>query len=333
MVATFAEFSVIVNSAPKVVDIKLDDKKFHETNGGLFIGDHSLSALALYQIASMTKLPRAIRIDQTNFMTNLPMIVDHFNANREALSLATGRTVNGGYLGGVVSSQYAPVTHAEMIAKMADEPAFNECTVVNFSISPERLEATILLNDAEWAVDGGLKAGLKIQNGQFGSVAFGYSAMLFRLRCTNGLMDKLASHAVNERHVRGKIDLTKISTMHARALEMKTIAESSMEDHVDIMGTMIELVRRGVLTVTQAKKALSHRIDLGHEGDVAGGENRWSLAQAISAASRDYSFTTLEKLQSLSGRIVLEGLPVIMDANPIKVGAPTEVELAEKLAA
>ncbi len=214
------------------------------------------------------------------------------------------------YVGGLVSKDYAPLTHVQLVETMLETPGLVDARVHRMRVTAARMEATLMFNNSEWKVDGGVKAGIRIGNGQFGDKAFSLVAMLFRLLCTNGMMDVLDSATVFKRHVGMAIQLeTSLKTVLERADGMFLDSTQAMNEEVDVIEGLVELYRHGLLNRGAFKKTLVRRDETVGGRQVEGATTTlWGLSQAVTAAARDYGFTQMNSMGVLAGRLVHEGI-------------------------
>lgn len=241
--------------------------------------------------------PSAVR-----YLNNL---VGHFNA--ADFDKFTVRVSDDGVVEAVLSPRYENVSNRQIIESMVANPAFKDASIVKYELRPASMSAMVLLAGEAWAVDGGLKVGVMLKNAENGTRAVGMNAMLFRLRCTNGAMDRIVQEGMGGAHRVGLVDLTGIERVVERGFQLKLLAEVSMNDTsvVDFEEKLAELVARRELTVGAAKKTALRFNDLGGGGD--GVRTRWAFAQAISAAAREYSFASARDMSTLSGDIIING--------------------------
>lgn len=221
-------------------------------------------------------------------------------------------------VGGIVSSQYAPLTHADFLDRMLATPGFDNALVHRWTVTPARMDFTLLLEGMRWEVDGGIKCGTRGGNGQFGDKAAGLVAMLFRLLCTNGMMDVYEEAGFKKRHT-GGIDLAaELKRVIEAAGGMFEAAQRSMTVEIDVVGALVELYRRGVLSRGALRKCLE-RMTEAFGGVQVGGHSTtlWGLSQAITAAARDYSFTQMQQMGQLAGQLTRQGLEGIARSRPL----------------
>jgi hypothetical protein len=235
-------------------------------------------------------------------------------------------------IGGIVTERYVPITHVRLVDMMLATVGLDDAMVVSSSVTESRLDATIMLGDDAWAVDGGVKRGIFIKNGQFGDYSYGYSAMLFRLLCTNGMKDVIADERVLKRHLGSESDLAAdIVAAMGRSDHMFTASQTAMITQVDVVDSLVELHRHRLLSRGALKKTLD-RAEEAFGGVVVNGAltTLWGLSQSITAAARDYSFGQMNKLGGLAGRLVFEGLGPVLASNPLLPGAPSAIAVREE---
>ena len=221
-------------------------------------------------------------------------------------------------IGGIVSKQYAPLTHVDFLGRMLETPGFNNALVHRWTVTPARMDFTLLLDGMRWEVDGGIKCGTRGGNGQFGDKAAGLVAMLFRLLCTNGMMEVIEEAGFKKRHT-GGIDLgAELQRVIDAAGGMFDAAKRSMTVEIDVVGALVELYRRGALSRGALRKCLE-RMDEVFGGVQVGGHSTtlWGLSQAITAAARDYSFTQMQQMGQLAGSVTRGGLEVVRRTRPL----------------
>lgn len=212
------------------------------------------------------------------------------------------------YVGGVVSAQYAPLTHDEFVGRMLETPGFNNALVHRWTVTPAELDFTLLLDGAKWEVDGGLKSGVHAGNGQFGAKAAELVAMLFRLLCTNGMMNVFDKSGFKKSHT-GALNLAKeLDRILEGAASMFEYARLSMETQCDVARLLTELYRRGFITRGALAKTLQRMAETMGGRQVDGGTSTlWGATQALTAAGRDYGFTQMTSLGQLAGQVMRKG--------------------------
>jgi hypothetical protein len=362
MVMSIGEFAQIVASEnTAVTDVPASpDWRFEVGPHGLELGGMQVGALPLYQVKSMVgsgvdirNYSGTIREAQLNGergekgRTALRLMAHQLNGDLDRALIspsasgldpanAIARTFldEGGvvHIGGVVSRGYQPVRHLELVEAIEQSKAFDSAQVVKADVNTSHLEAFVMFDGAQWKVDGGLKAGIKIHNGQFGDKSYGYSAMLFRLMCTNGMMRVHAKMGVGVRRHTGGLDIAQDVRHSLEQTEelYRRIGEATSTP-VPVFDTLIDLHRRGAYNRSTLKEAVARRHDLGGGGD--GGDDLWSLAQAISAAARKYSAGQYGRMATLSGRLLTEGLDPVVKSLPLKADAPSLGDVMEYLEA
>jgi hypothetical protein len=346
------EFVESVNDdIPVVVDVAADAGwRFDlvEVNGRLSVtlGGMVAGALPMYQARSMTK---AVEVDLSGTssmlriakadpvaMSRLRAQVDGLNAGLERLGgldhgVAMARTYERGgatIVGGLVTRGYTPVSHEQLLDGLAASPAFKDAIVIKHKADVGRIDAMIMLAGSDDVV-GGLQAGIKIHNGQFGDRSYGFVAMIWRLLCGNGMIDVIASEESSRRHVGSVLDVSAdAAEVNGRADHLRLLADTAMAEEIDTAEALVELHRRSLIGRGPLREALDRRNDLGGGGD--GAQTRWSLAQAIAASARRYKIGQAEDLSRLAGRVVIEGLEPIRAANPIPVGSPSRDDVWEE---
>ena len=217
--------------------------------------------------------------------------------------------MNRDYVGGVVSDQYAPLTHLEFVDRMLEHPGFKGALVHKYKVSAARLEFMMLLEGHEWDTDGGIKSGISGGNGQFGDKSASLWAMLFRLLCTNGMMDVLDKAGMRRRHTGSNIDLSaELRRVLAAAEDLYGASVQSMGIECDVVDLLTESYRRGLLTRGAFRKSLDRRQET-MGGQVVEGATTtlWGASQAITAAARDYSYGQDAKMGEFAGRLVRAG--------------------------
>jgi hypothetical protein len=363
MVATMNEFLTAVRDTAPVYDEPLTSQlvRFNPSQLRIEIGDHVAETTSLYQIgrifgveADFSGLTRQLRaaarlraspnadrndrltvvdtVQRTNDVVGKIVAAMKHKPQRDytmrVTSLEDGRTI----VGGVVSTQYKPITHYDFADMLEAAPAFNRANIVKMDVSSGYLDAMILLDGEEWKVDGGLKTGISIRNGQFGDRSYGFAAMLFRLRCTNGMMTRFAEYGVGGRHTGKKvIDLgADVVVATERATELADMYKLRVKIVIDIAMTLAELVRRGYISRSAARSAFQ-RVEEVMQGMTVENatKSEWGLAQAIAAAARDYAYGQAGQLSTLSGDIIMHGTRRLIEAKPVPVSAPAATEIIE----
>lgn len=215
-------------------------------------------------------------------------------------------------VGGIVSAKYTPLTHAEFFERMVETSGFEEAQLTKWSVNPERMDFTIILGGATWAVDGGIKTGCRGVNGQFGNVAAALAAMLFRLLCTNGMMDCYDETGFRQRHT-GSIDLSaEVKRVIGAAGSMYVAATAARTVEVDVIQALTELYRRGWISRGAFAKCLQRVAEVIGGVSVEGARTTlWGLSQALTAAARDYSFVQYRRMGELSGQLIRHGVQMI----------------------
>lgn len=221
-------------------------------------------------------------------------------------------------VGGIVSNQYAPLTHTEFLDRMLATSGFDNALVHRWTVTPARMDFTLLLEGMRWEVDGGIKCGTRGGNGQFGDKSAGLVAMLFRLLCTNGMMDVIEEAGFSRRHT-GGIDLeVELKRVIGAAGGMFEAAKRSMTVEIDVVAALVELYRRGVLNRGALRKCLERMTEVFDGVSVSGADRTlWGLSQAITAAARDYSFTQMQQMGQLAGQLTRRGLEGIARTKPL----------------
>jgi hypothetical protein len=351
---TIGDFAEKVAEVSPIVDAALNlDWRFSVEGSGqtteLTYGEMPVNALVTYQAksalgmnADITRLSstlKSARSGDEDSLKRLTMIAGLFNGalanNRDIVSSHLIRTYadQSGrvHVGGFVSKQYSPLRHQDLVEAVLEAPAFKDARVVKFDVNQSHLSAMVLLDGTSWEVDGGLRAGITLRNGQFGDRSYGYTAMLFRLLCTNGAMDVHAKEGATGRHY-GLIDVkSDVVSSLERTDALHSKVKAAMETEVDVMGSLIEFHRRKLMGRGPLREAADRRRDLGGGGE--GGNDVWSLSQAVSAAARRYSFGQAEDLTKLSGRILMDGVDRIVASSPLPKDAPSKDEVIEYLQA
>jgi hypothetical protein len=234
-------------------------------------------------------------------------------------------------VGGIVSNKYVPITHDELIDDILKTPGLSDTQVYKVSATPARLEAMFLLN-SEWKTDGGIKAGMMIHNGQFGDRSYGFVSMLFRLLCSNGLMDVLSTESTaSRRHADVKIDLAAdVASAVDRADQLFGISRSAVQTQVDVVEVLIDLYRREFITKGMFVKAISRINELFDGTGVEGASTTlWGLTQAITAAARDYSLSQMSSMGRLAGRLLINGVTNTLRDRPLGPNAIGLIEARE----
>lgn len=241
------------------------------------------------------------------------------------------------YIGGIVTKKYAPLTHIEVVELMTRTAGFAGATIQHMSITASRLDIALLLAGDTWRVDGGIKSGMRVFNGQFGDRSYGFAAMLFRLLCTNGMMDVIDQQRATGRHVNSITNLgADVLQVVERADEMFVSAERSMHVDVNVENALIQLYRRRFMNRGSLVKSLERRNETFGGTAVEGAQSTlWGLSQSITAAGRDYSFTQMSNLGRLAGNLVQRGLEPILAERRIQDDVPEDIveEFGIKLAA
>lgn len=350
-VADFAD--KVVAETPAITDLKVEpDWRFGLDEGfSLKFGPGVVSTLALYQVKSrvgggadigrVSSRLSAARGGDPAAAVSVATMVQHLNASLSQRPIDDGlaRTYIGPSgdieIGGVVSRHYTPVRHSDLLEAVLDSEEFREARVVKWDIEASHMQAMVMLDGTSWSVDGGLKAGMKLHNGQFGDKSYGYLAMLFRLRCTNGLMDVLGKAGTPvRRHASGSPELNikaDVKLAISRTALLADRAEIAMSTEVDVVGSLIEMCRRKIIGRGPMKAAAERRFDLGGGG--SGGDNLWSLSQAVSAAARNYAFDQSQSLTELGGRLYVEGVDAVIKSAALPADAPATEELRELIPA
>ena len=254
--------------------------------------------------------------------------IESCDLNQRPLTMRTYRNdCNIDAIGGIVTRAYAPLTHAQIIERMLDADGFDGAMIHRYKITPARMDFTLLLDNAKWEIDGGIKSGLRGGNGQFGDKSFTFMAMLFRLLCTNGMMDVVDSASVRRRHVGDPIDLRRdLEFILERSADLFQLSQSAMEIEVDVPGTLVELFRHNLLNRGSLRKSLERRPEsLGGQQVQGNVTTLWGLSQAITAAARDYSFTQMNSMGSLAGRLVHLGVGPVLDGQHIVNDVPDDI--------
>ncbi len=221
-------------------------------------------------------------------------------------------------VGGIVSRQYAPLTHVDFMDRMLATPGFEGAMVHRWIVTHERLDFTLMLANMEWKVDGGIKCGTRGTNGQLGNRAAGLVAMIFRLLCTNGMMDVVEEAGFSKRHT-GHFDLlAELKRVIEAAGGMFEAATTSMSIELDVIDALVQLYRRGIINRGAFRKCLE-RVSEVFGGVQVGGHDStlWGLSQAITAAARDYGFTQMQQMGVLAGRLVRQKLDGVIANQPL----------------
>ena len=330
---TLNEFANAVEGLSPVEDIDVDQSwRVSTVDGHLCFNDIPMETTAIYQLGSsigLLKQESSVHpgdllghsVDQHH--------VDYVNtAIVESPAVMMGKIarVSDGRIGGLVSRRYAPITHAHVMDLLQNDPQLGEMRVINSSLSTSKMEAFIIRPDTEWKVDGGISPGIKIHNGQFGDRSFGMMSMLFRLRCTNGMMDRMLVSETRSSH-RGdpeKMIRGMTRTVIDRGVIMMENVDKAMSIEIDVAEMLAEMLRRGIITPGALKHALSAWGNLGGGGDDT--KTLWALVQLIAAASRHYSIGTSVDLADKAGRLLADGTDWIMGTSPVpKFGTTAQV--------
>lgn len=348
---TVPEFADKVAELPTCTDVVVQPSwRFELTERGVEIGDMRVGALPLYQVKSLVN--GAVNLSGFSRLESRALDDDEAAARIRYVCQVLNEGLNGHpfdtkpltarsylthagtqVLGGIVTEKYTPLTHLEVVERMMDVGALVEhARIDGYDITVSRVSVTMLVGDQKWAVDGGLKAGMSLGNGQFGDKAFKVAAMLFRLLCTNGMMDVVDGETFRSRHTGDHVDLASaLARVMDRSDRIFGAAKESMDVIIDVVNTLIDLHRRGILGRGPLRKALERRSEVMGGRLVEGsGTTLWGLSQSITAAARDYSFNQRESLGKLAGRLVFEGYDRVVADRPIPVGAPTEEEVREE---
>lgn len=343
---TLERLSEIVRETKVPVDEKFTDSMEFELVGdgpstGLRFAGRPVGPLAMYQVKAACGAT-GLDISGTEMLTKVARSGDEKRVPRARAGLTQqvqglnaairgsnmeerGFTVrfyedelNRVVVGGIVSSQYAPLTHTEFLDRMLATPGFNNALVHRWMVTPARMDFTILLDGMRWEVDGGIKCGTRGGNGQFGDKAAGLVAMLFRLLCTNGMMDVYEEAGFKKRHT-GGIDLaTELKRVIEAAGGMFEAAQRSMTVEIDVVAALVELYRRGALGRGALRKCLERMTETFGGVSVSGADRTlWGLSQAITAAARDYSFIQMQQMGQLAGQITRQGLEGVARSRPL----------------
>jgi len=228
------------------------------------------------------------------------------------------------FVGGVVTQHYAVLTHLEVVSRLVEHPGFENAQVVKHTITPARLDFTLILDGQEWKVDGGLKSGINGGNGQFGDRSASMSAMLFRILCLNGMMDVNDKYGFSRRHFGEQLDLTKeLDRVMIAADEMFGLSKKAMEIECDVVDLLTQSYRRGHITRGQFRKTLERRNEVLGGVEVTGATTTlWGASQAVTAAGRDYSLSGDKKMGEFAGRLIRAGdsFAKVIKCNAINTG-------------
>lgn len=335
---TLAQFADIVAGLPSPLDVDFDDGMRFELVGSgvstnVLLGGRVAGPLPMYQVRSATKsmnvdirgasrLLEMSKFDGTkadeargrlmSMLSNLNQAISTAKMSERGFVLRT----YGDTVGGVVSRQFLPLDHTKLIAEMMATPGLEGATVHRWATSPAEIEFT-MLTSGEWEVDGGLKAGMIVGNGQFGNRSTSLTAMLFRLLCKNGMMGVEHSSELSRRHAGRGQSIIDIARMTAEANSMFEQAKRAMFDEVDVVWALVELYRRKFIARGVLRKALA-RMDEVHDGVLTLGYSTtvWGLAQSLTAAARDYGFVQMRELGQLAGSLVAVGMQPVLRVEP-----------------
>lgn len=361
MTMTMERFAEMVHEKlPVPVDVPVTGKwEFAVVGTGpatkVTLNDMEAGPLPMYQAkmlsgrpdVDITGITRRLNAARRGSEKDLDGLIRQVNALNGAIA-STNKFNDGGVIartyvddrgvinvGGLVTRQYCPVSHRELADLMVSSPAFRGAEVEKLKVDPGRVEAVVLVEGARWEVDGGIKAGMKIRNGQFGDCAYGFVGMLFRLLCKNGMMDVIEGAAVSRRHVGDPMDLAAdVVTVLGRADEMFERARQAMSVELDAVAGLIELHRRGYLSRGALRKSIA-RIDETFDGIgvYAPRTSLWGMSQAITSAARDYSFSQMDSMGRLAGELVFRGYDDVLAARPLPRNAPSFDEVYEEFVA
>lgn len=346
---TMSEFVELVLDQPKVVDVPLKNIEWSlgEDFALLCNGMRTDGALPSYQAKSLTGHDGIDLTDQSKLRVHalagdgqcqleLHRQVAQLNiASRDYDKELVGRTYISDdgviVLGGIVSKGYEPVTHEQLLDLMTQNVGFNDALVYKNKVTPKRMDAVIMLDGHEWEVDGGVKRGMRIKNGQFGDYAYGWMGMLFHLLCTNGMMDVVSSEQIFKRHTNlHNIDMAAdLVAAMKRGDRLFELSRKAVEVPVDTVDTLIQLHRRRFLSRGALSRAAEHVEDMGGVGSQQRAESLWGVAQVITAAARGYSMSQYDQMGRLAGRLVTEGVDAVMATRVLPKDAPTTEEIRE----
>lgn len=328
------KFAERVSAETNVRSVPLIGEMFEvdQETGLVTFGERNVSATTLYQVKSATGSPVDVRgFGSTQRAARLLQNKKRDEAIRELTLMANGlnaslsgrrdgsllmRVTDDEYVGGVVTKEYTPYSHVELVNTMLNDPFFETAVVVKHTMDAGHLDMMVMMGNEELRVDGGLKNGLKVTNSQFGDQAASFAAMLFRLLCTNGMIATTSTSSFRRRHS-GNMDFHReMEALMVSCRALFTRAKASMEIEVDVRKVLIEAFIRGWLTAGAFVKAYS-LID-----EVAGGDqvlaydrSLWGLTQALAAAARDYAMSTGSGVAALAGSLIATNDPMVFLAS------------------
>lgn len=351
---TLEDFADCVAAVPTPDDIELDNLSFEwslDDKFELMLGDMRAGALPAYQAKSLMGQPgidltgqRRLRKLALSGDSAAEMVlrrqVAQLNVALRGHTFATSPVLARTYLdddgvtvvGGLVTPRYTPITHKQLLDLMLENVGFDGAMVHRNRVDASRLDATLMLDGDEWKVDGGIKRGMRLKNGQFGDYAYGWAGMLFHLLCTNGMMDVVDMEKSFKRHL-GVQDIDLAADLVAamqRGDAMFERSRASVEVEVDVTETLIELHRRDMLSRGALRESVERMEDMGGVGAEQRARSLWGVAQVITAAARKYSFTQYDQMGRLAGRLVFEGVDAVMATRPVKRDAPSRDEVYEE---
>lgn len=308
-------------------DVQADGARFDLEGGRVTLLGRLASPLSLYQAKSAAGAP-GIDLTGTRHLEKLA------SAGHEESLIELSRQVGqvnealrlrplDGYVarvhrlpdgheavGGLVSREYAPVSHAALVRRLAESQDFHGATVHRSAITAERMQAFVLL-DGEWEVDGQLKAATLVVNGQFGNVACQLKAMLFRLLCSNGMISVSRQIVERARHLAG-LDLARMMlSVSSAGAGMVERARLGAAVSLDVRAEADRLWRHGLLTRAHHARVLERVGELG-----IGDSTLFGLSQAIAAAARDYAMATSIDLSELAWRVLDQGVDAVVRGRP-----------------
>lgn len=347
---TIEQFADLVDETPVPTDVELESSWEWDLsdNFDVTFGEKIAGPLPMYQAKSLfgqpgidltgtRRLQKFARDGDLRAEMALRRQVAQLNVAMKDVDFESNeliaRTVldDGGrqVIGGIVTDRYTPLTHRQLVDLMLENVGFEDAIVHRNRVDAHRLDATVLVEGTKWEVDGGIKLGMVLKNGQFGDVSYGWMAMLFELVCTNGMMDVVDSEKLFRRHVGlDDVDMAAdlVSAMQ-RGDEMfaKTRAASEVED--DTVNTLIELHRRNLLSRGALRSSIESIDEMSAQQRA---ESVWGTARVITAAARRYSFTQFDRMGRLAGRLVFNGVDAVLESRPVPVDAPSYAEVYEE---
>ena len=300
---------------PEDVEFNQDTVFSTDSGGELMLAGYKTGALAAYQVKSATGSSVDLRgLKDGGQFTQA--IADELNMGIRDREWDDGHVMRvvDGHVGGVVSRLYSPVPHHQLVERMAGNPLLKDARVHRLELTHARMSFTITSDVDPWEVDGGIKAGLMGQNGQFGDRSLSLTAMLYRLLCSNGMVDVHDDEKIQERHVDLSILDVEVDRVVSRASDMFRASEVAMTTKVDVYTALADLYKFDLINRGQFVRAVTMVEERFNGVGVAGASTTlWGLAQVVSAAARFYAFTTATDMGRLSGRLLTQGFNATLE--------------------